>query len=55
MLKLGIDHYDYKAAFYLSEEEKFGQNKKPVSLINPFWLFAPRAKNPLKTGLKQIG
>ena len=55
MLRLGIDKYDYKAAFYLSAEEKNGQKRKPASLTNSFWLFVQRAKNRLKIGPKING
>ena len=46
MLRLGMDKYEYKATFYLSEEEKVWAKRKLVILTNPFWLFVQKAKNP---------
>ena len=48
MLRLGIDKYDYKAAFYLSEEEKVWAKKKTSQFDKPILVICTKSKEPVK-------
>ena len=48
MLKLGIDHYDYKAAFYLSEEEKIWAKQETSQSDKPILAICTKSKEPVK-------
>ena len=55
MLRLGIDKYKYKAAFYLSEKEKVWAKKEASNFDKPILAICTKSKEPVKTGPKQIG
>ena len=48
MLKLGIDHYDYKAAYYLSEEEKIWAKQETSQFDKPILAICTKSKEPVK-------
>ena len=48
MLRLWIDKYDYKAAFFLSEEEKVWAKKKTSQFDKPIVVICSKSKEPVK-------
>ena len=48
MLRLGIDKYEYKAAFYLSEEEKEWAKQKINQFDRPIIAICTKSKEPVK-------
>lgn len=48
MLKLGIDHYDYKATYYLSEEEKIWAKQETSQSDKPILAICTKSKEPVK-------
>ena len=48
MLRLGIDKYDYKAAFYLSAEEKDWAKKKTSQFDKLILAICTKSKEPVK-------
>ena len=48
MLRLGIDKYDYKAAYYLSEEEKIWAKQEITKLEKPILAICTKSKEPVK-------
>ena len=48
MLRLGIDKYEYKAAFYLSEEEKVWANHEASNFEKPILAICTKSKEPVK-------
>ena len=48
MLRLGLDKYDYKAAFYLSEEEKEWAKKETNKFDKPILAICTKSKEPVK-------
>jgi ADP-heptose:LPS heptosyltransferase len=48
MLRIGIGKYDYKAAFYLSEEEKEWARKKTNQFEKPILAICTKSKEPVK-------
>ena len=48
MLRLGIDKYDYKSAFYLSEEEKEWAKHETNQFNNPTLAICTKSKEPVK-------
>ena len=48
MLRLGIDKYEYKAAFYLSEKEKVWANQEASNFEKPILAICTKSKEPVK-------
>ena len=48
MLRLGIDKYDYKAAYYLSEEEKDWAKQETNQFDKPILAICTKSKEPVK-------
>ena len=48
MLRLGIDKYDYKAAYYLSEEEKEWAKQETNQFEKPILAICTKSKEPVK-------
>ncbi len=48
MLRLGIDQYDYKAAYYLSEEEKEWAKQETNQFNRPILAICTKSKEPVK-------
>ena len=48
MLRLGIEKYDYKAAFYLSEEEKDWAKQETIQFDKPILAICTKSKEPVK-------
>ena len=48
MLRLGIDKYDYKAAYYLSEEEKDWAKQETKQFDKPILAICTKSKEPVK-------
>jgi ADP-heptose:LPS heptosyltransferase len=48
MLRLGIDKYDYKAAYYLSEEEKDWAKEETNQFDKPILAICTKSKEPVK-------
>ncbi len=48
MVKLGIYHYDYKAAYYLSEEEKIWAKQETSQFDKPILAICTKSKEPVK-------
>lgn len=48
MLRLGIEQYDYKASYYLSEEEKKWAKQKTREFDKPILAICTRSKEPVK-------
>ena len=48
MLRLGIDKYDYKAAYYLSEEEKEWAKQETSKFNKPILAICAKSKEPVK-------
>ena len=48
MLRLGIDKYEYKAAFYLSEEEKVWAKHEASNFEKPILAICTKSKEPVK-------
>ena len=48
MLRLGIDKYEYKAAFYLSEEEKEWAKQEISQFNKPILAICTKSKEPVK-------
>ena len=48
MLRLGIDKYEYKAAFYLSEEEKVWAKQEACNFDKPILAICTKSKEPVK-------
>lgn len=48
MLRLGIEHYDYKAAYYLSEEEKEWAKHETSQFDKPILAICTKSKEPVK-------
>ena len=48
MLRLGIEKYDYKAFFYLSEEEKEWAKKETSKFNRPILAICTKSKEPVK-------
>jgi ADP-heptose:LPS heptosyltransferase len=48
MLRLGIDKYEYKAAFYLSEEEKAWAKQEASNFDKPILAICTKSKEPVK-------
>ena len=48
MFRLGIDKYDYKAAYYLSEEEKHWAKKETNQFDKPILAICTKSKEPVK-------
>lgn len=48
MLRLGIDKYDYKAAYYLSEEEKDWAKQETNQFDKPILALCTKSKEPVK-------
>jgi ADP-heptose:LPS heptosyltransferase len=48
MLRLGIDKYDYKAAYYLSEEEKEWAKQEISQFDKPILAICTKSKEPVK-------
>jgi ADP-heptose:LPS heptosyltransferase len=48
MFRLGIDKYDYKAAYYLSEEEKDWAKQKTNQFDKPILAICTKSKEPVK-------
>lgn len=48
MVKLGIYHYDYKAAYYLSEEEKIWAKQETSQSDKPILAICTKSKEPVK-------
>ncbi|MDA8989590.1 glycosyltransferase family 9 protein [Opitutales bacterium] len=48
MLRLGIDKYEYKAAYYLSEEEKDWAKQETNQFDKPILAICTRSKEPVK-------
>jgi ADP-heptose:LPS heptosyltransferase len=48
MLRLGIDKYDYKAAYYLSEEEKDWAKQETNQFEKPILAICTKSKEPVK-------
>lgn len=48
MLRLGIDKYDYKAGYYLSEEEKEWAKQKTSQFEKPILAICTKSKEPVK-------
>ena len=48
MLRLGIDKYEYKAAFYLSEEEKVWAKQEANQFDKPILAICTKSKEPVK-------
>jgi ADP-heptose:LPS heptosyltransferase len=48
MFRLGIDKYDYKAAYYLSEEEKAWAKQETSKFDKPILAICTKSKEPVK-------
>jgi len=48
MLRLGIEKYDYKTTFYLSEEEKEWAKQKVTNFNKPILALCTKSKEPVK-------
>ena len=48
MFRLGIDKYDYKAAYYLSEEEKHWAKQETNQFDKPILAICTKSKEPVK-------
>ena len=48
MLRLGIDKYEYKAAFYLNEEEKEWAKQEIIEFEKPILAICTKSKEPVK-------
>ena len=48
MLRLGIEKYDYKANYYLSEEEKEWAKQESSKFGNPILAICTKSKEPVK-------
>ena len=48
MLRLGIDCYDYKAVYYLSEEEKDWAKQETIQFEKPILAICTKSKEPVK-------
>ena len=48
MLRLGIDKYDYKASYYLSEEEKDWAKQETKQFDKPILAICTKSKEPVK-------
>jgi ADP-heptose:LPS heptosyltransferase len=48
MLRLGMDKYEYKAAYYLSEEEKIWAKQEITKFEKPILAISTKSKEPVK-------
>ena len=53
MLRLGLDNYDYKATFYLSEKEKDWAKQETIQSEKPILAICTKSKEPVKNWPKE--